>query len=93
MQRAEAAGRWWRGWLAARRRNVAAGAAVWAVLGRRRGSVDDSECDGEDGGGYEWCPLRGRTARASGHIKFADCAADRAAPQLFSGGSSFVGSQ
>ena len=36
----------WQGWLAARRRNVAARAAVRAVLGRRRGSVGDGDHSG-----------------------------------------------
>ena len=61
----------WQGWLAAPRRNVAARAAVRALLG---GGGEDrwaTASDGEDGGGYEVCPLRRRKAMAERAIKFA----------------------
>ena len=61
----------WRGWLAARRRNVAARAAVRAVLGGGGEDQWATASDGEDGGGYELCPLRRRKARAERAIKFA----------------------
>ena len=50
---------------------MAARAAVRALLG---GGGEDrwaTASDGEDGGGYERCPLRRRTARAERAIKFA----------------------
>ena len=59
---------------------MAARAAVRAVLG---GGGEDQRAtagDGEDGGGYELCPLRRRKARAERAIKFATDSATEPVP-------------
>ena len=50
---------------------MAARAAVRAVLGGGGEDQWATASDGEDGGGYELCPLRRRKARAERAIKFA----------------------
>ena len=50
---------------------MAARAAVRAVRGGGGEDQWATASDGEDGGGYELCPLRRRKARAERAIKFA----------------------
>ena len=60
---------------------MAARAAVRAVLGGGGEDQWATASDGEDGGGYELCPLRRRKARAERAIKFAtDSATELGSP-------------
>ena len=56
---------------------MAARAAVRAVLGGGGEDQWATASDGEDGGGYEVCPLRRRKAMAERAIKFATDSATR----------------